>query len=113
MSKLKGIILYDIQLDGHLTGVYTNNHPLSNGTISTETARLVSSDGSFRGNGRMEYECFWFDHVEGSINGRLVFTVTNGTIEAEWFVGNDTLPTFTGYGFQMNERQIAISYNEA
>jgi len=110
MDKLKGIVLYDIQLDGNLNGVYINDHPLTNGEILTETARFIQGDGGFRGNGTMEFQCVWFDQVEGPISASLTFDITNGVIQAQWVIDGETNPTFSGYGFQMNERQIAISY---
>lgn len=110
MSKVKGIVLYDLELDGNINEVYTNNHPQSNGNILTETARIVESDGGFRGNGRMVYECFYFDHLSGPTNCTLTFNVVDGVIHADWILNGENTPSFTGMGFQMNERQIAIFY---
>jgi hypothetical protein len=109
-EKLRGVILYDIQLNGNLNGVYTNNRT-PNSELYTETARLLpGSVGDFRTNGRMVYECFYFDAESGRVNARLEFEIINGLINARWFIGNDQNPTFTVQGYQMNQTQIAIAY---
>lgn len=109
-KKFRGIILYDIQLNENLNGVYTNNHT-PNSELFTETARFLAdeSTGDFR-NGRKIYESFYFDFEAGRVNARLVFTITNGIINAEWFINDEADATFIGQGYQMNQRQIAISY---
>ncbi|MBK7040348.1 MAG: hypothetical protein IPH46_07740 [Bacteroidetes bacterium] len=38
MSKVKGIVLYNIELNGKLSGVYTNDDPALKGKIFTEIA---------------------------------------------------------------------------
>lgn len=110
MEKFSGIVLYDIQLNGNLNGVYTNNRNV-NAQLYTETAQLLPGFvGDFRTTGRMVYNCFYFDEQAGRVNARLEFVVTNGIINARWILVGEDAPTFIGQGYQMNERQIAISY---
>ena len=107
-EEFRGIILYDIQLNGDLNGVYTNNLT-PNAELFTETARFLrdASSGDFS-NGNMVYDCFYFDFEAGRVNATLVFEIQNRLIRAQWLV-NDKI-VFIGEGYQMNERQIAIAY---
>jgi len=101
MNEFRGIVLYNIELNGNLNGVYTNDHPITNNRIFTETARP-------RDNETNVYDCFYFDAADGRVNCTLTFTITNGIYDAEWELENGFI--FRGRGFQMNDRQIAISY---
>ena len=108
MEEFRGIVLYDLERNGNLNGVYTNNHPLIHNTIFTETARFRPNDSNINGNTEIrQYDCFYFD-TEGGIECNLRFTITNGIFDAVWSIGQRVI--FGGQGFQMNERQIAISY---
>lgn len=109
MNEFRGIVLYNIELNGNLNGVYTNNHPITNGRIFTETARLRDNTLVEQGTEVIVYDCFYFD-VNESVECTLTFRITNRIIDAFWQLPNQTAPIFTGQGFQMNERQIAISY---
>lgn len=107
MNEFQGIILYDIQLNGDLNGVYTNNR-IPDARLYTETAQLQpGSIGDFRTNGRMTYSSFYFD-VNLQVNCTLEFEIINGIINARWIVNDETW--FIGQGYQMNHHQIAISY---
>lgn len=108
---LRGIILYDIQLNGDLNGVYTNNLT-PNADLYTETARLLEFTGDFRTNGTRIYDCFYFDAEAGRVNARLEFEINNGIINASWIIDGNEEPAFVGQGYQMNERQIAIAYTD-
>lgn len=104
--KFRGIVLYDIQRNGFLNGVYSNNHPATEGRIFTETARLrpgIAEDAPVR-----IYDSFYFD-IEGGHECVLTFTITDGVYVAEWRLDNGRT-IFIGEGFLMNDRQIAISY---
>ena len=108
MNEFKGIVLYNIERDGNLNGVYTNNDSNGNARIATETARLID-DSLVEGDTEVHiYDCFYFNNDEG-INCTLTFRITNGIYRADWQL-NDGTPIFIGEGFQMNDRQIAISY---
>lgn len=110
-KSFRGIILYDIQLDGNLTGVYTNNHDESRGQLRTEYAHIKEDIiPNYRVDGEYEFECSYFDHVANRTNARLKFKIHNRIIYAEWYINDGNELTFSGEGFQMNERQLAISY---
>ncbi|MCU4190124.1 hypothetical protein M9Q43_13255 [Flavobacterium sp. HXWNR29] len=104
-----GIVLYDIQLNGHLNGVYANNQSPTLNRILTETARFINSVTDTSGRIINRYDVFYFDG-ENDHRGelRLVFN-EDRTIRAFWIVNNEEW--FNGLGFQMNDRQIAIYYN--
>lgn len=116
MSTLRGIILYDIQLNGNLNGVYTNNHMLTNGRLFTETAMLVSVTINDNNIETRIYDCFYFDAESGRVNATLMLRIENGIITARWWIeGQDVdidRPAFVGEGYQMNQRQIAIAYTD-
>lgn len=108
MEEIRGIVLYNIERDGNLNGVYTNNHPDMSGIIFTETARLVD-DTLIEGNTQVHiYESLYFDQATW-IHCKLTFGITNGVYQATWELPNGDIP-FRGEGFLMNDRQIAISY---
>ncbi|WP_162127943.1 hypothetical protein [Flavobacterium phycosphaerae] len=108
MEEFRGLVLYNLELDGNLNGVYTNNHPDLRGQIFTETARLRDDTIIVDETQIRVYDCFYFDAVDGSINCTLTFNITNRIITATWTLNGRVI--FTGEGFQMNDRQIAISY---
>ncbi len=108
MDEFRGIVLYNIERNGNLNGVYTNNHPVTESRIFTETARLVD-DTLIEGNTEIHiYESCYFDAINGGVNRNLTFRISDGIINAQWSIGEQIL--FVGQGFQMNERQIAITY---
>ncbi|MDI1256625.1 MAG: hypothetical protein PSV16_11045 [Flavobacterium sp.] len=109
MNEFHGIILYEIERNGNLNGVYTNNHPFTNSRIFTETATL-RGEVSFEGEIETRiYDCFYFDAVDGATNCTLIFRIINGIYQGQWIFDNGDV-IFIGEGFQMNDRQIAISY---
>lgn len=110
MNEFRGIVLYNIERNGNLNGVYTNNHPITNGRISTETARLRENTLIEADTEVIVYDCFYFDTVDGGIECTLTFRITNGIYGVEWHLQNQTNPIFIGEGFRMNDTQIVISY---
>ena len=96
-----GIILYNIELDGNLTGVYTND--FENGIILTEIAKFKSKTID-----TTTYNVVYFNKDNSSSNATLEMKLTNGTYTCEWIEDNKV--KFTGKGFKMNDRQIAIYY---
>lgn len=105
--KVKGIVLYDKQLNGKLNGVFTNNDPNNNAEIFTETARPNSNRKCE--NGGTWFEFFYYDSNNESASGELnLFKNTHNMYIAEWHVGGNMV--FKGFGFDMNERQISINY---
>lgn len=110
MAEFRGIVLYDIERDDNLNGVYSNNHPITNGRIFTETARLRAPAISEGGTEIQNFDSFYFDAIEGRVDCTLIFRITNGIYTAEWrLVGEDRI-LFVGEGYLMNDRQIAIAY---
>ncbi len=110
MEDIKGIVLYNIELEGNLNGVYTNNHSEMMARIFTETARLTENALIENGTEVHIYDSFYFDAIDGRVNCTLTFRITNGIYNAEWRLLDEENPLFIGEGFLMNERQIAISY---
>ncbi|WP_026705037.1 hypothetical protein [Flavobacterium soli] len=110
MENFRGQILYDLQLDGSLTGVYTNNHPALSGILLTEIARVrLDSQAYDRSDGIFEYDSVYIDIENSTVNCELTFRVNNRIIQAEWRLENGRI-VFRGEGFLMNDRQIALSY---
>jgi len=111
--KMKfGIVLYEVELNGNLNGVYTND-AVGKQTFR-ETARL--KDKESEDENVKTYDVIYFD-VSDSYTGKLTITDNNGLLNARWFdiKNNSTCQivsnlVFEGQGFYMNERQIAISY---
>jgi hypothetical protein len=83
MNEFRGIVLYNIERDGNLNGVYTNNHPITNGRIATETARLRDNTLVENETEVHVYDCFYFDAIDGGIECTLTFRITNGIYRAE------------------------------
>lgn len=109
MNELRGIVLYNIERDGNLNGVYTNNL-IPNSFIFTETARRRFSD-PFDNDRNRRYDFFYFDTNNNQQNGILTMSIDNNNIyNVDWVLDGDLNPTFRGQGFLMNDRQIAISY---
>lgn len=112
-NKVDGMILYSIELNGCLNGVYTNEH--AQGFIYNEIARkkkyIREEEGIIDG----EYDCF---HFEGSNslrnNTELIITKISNSegFDFIWFVKNSTIPKFKGIGYRMNEKQLAVHYCE-
>jgi len=104
----RGIVLYNIERNKFLNGVYSNNHPATGGRIFTETVRLID-DSLVEGNTLVHiYESLYFD-LEDWVNCRLTFRITDGVYRAVWQLPNGNI-IFRGEGFLMNDRQIAITY---
>jgi len=109
-EKFRGIVLYNLELNGNLNGVYTNNLT-PNAEIFTETNRRINvKDNDNEINDIRNYDCFYYDFEEGRVDCSLRLIITNGIYRAEWIRLNEQTPIFIGEGFRMNERQIAISY---
>lgn len=105
MEEIRGIVLYSIERDNSLNGVYTNSHPSTRAIIFTETARL--RQGNLIEGQRAIFDSSYFD-FDGINICTLIIEIINGVYIAEWQLQNGTI--FRGQGFLMNDRQIAISY---
>ena len=106
----KGICLYDLQPNGCLNGVYTNNSV--DGEIFNEIARKHTDVGDDELCGY--YNCFYFDK-DGKQNSRhnaeLHIVIKNGTTGTYQFVWTkNKSAVFEGIGYKMNDRQVAVHY---
>lgn len=102
-----GIIIYEIELNGCLNGVYTNEY--CDGVIYNEVARKEEQDGEITGR----YACFYFDKNNKRENGTLTIGYWRNkkqTYDFSWEVNGKII--FKGKGYQMNQRQIAAHYWE-
>lgn len=101
---VSGLVLYDIELDGCLNGVYTNDHAA--GLIYNEIARRRpdSPDGDLSGI----YDCFYFDENNSRNNAVLTISRIGRTYHLEW--RTDSRIIFNGVGYIMNEKQLVVHY---
>ena len=107
MEKIKGIVLYNIELNGCLNGVYTNN--MADGIIFNEIAKLRKkfSEDEFEG----DYDCFYFDKDPIRNDAELIIRKVEGKHRTYSFRLNvDGKARFNGIGYKMNEKQLAVHY---
>lgn len=103
---VNGIVLYDIELDGCLNGVYTNDGPGVQGVIYNEVARKKKTMPTGIAG---DYDCFYFDISNARHDVDL--TITPGpTRTFDFLWAENSKPIFCGVGYLMNERQIAVRY---
>jgi hypothetical protein len=101
-----GIVLYDIQSNGYLNGVFSN-FP-NKGSIQTETARpdVERNDKVITGM----YDSFYFDTNGTKNNCKLeIKPIRINSFSFEWKNPNGG-NFFEGVGYKMNEKQIAVHY---
>ena len=107
-----GIVLYNIELNGCLNGVFTNDALA--GVIYNEIAknRNGKSDGCICGT----YDCFYFDagnELRNDVELKIsIPTGQNGIYSFVWseLPENGGQDIFAGIGYKMNHRQIAVHY---
>ena len=103
-----GVVLYNMESDGCLNGVYTNNN--INGLIFNEIARRTAGiDNSIQG----DYICSYIDNGNVLHEATLSIAETNTTLNRTYkFTWKDTKgkKIFEGIGFIMNEKQVAVYY---
>jgi hypothetical protein len=109
----KGIVLYTIESNGCLNGVYTNDD--LGGVIFTETAKRqpTTADAVDRISGT--YDAFYFDRNTLRNNTRLIISNIPGAINRytfTWRTIGATTDAFVGEGYIMNDRQVAVAYRE-
>lgn len=107
-----GIILYGIELNGCLNGVYTNDG--LNGEMFNEIARIRKQDNSNKNEICGEYDCFYFDAIDGRAGWTLVIEYKNPQRKSNEYIftwkNKSGKITFVGAGYKMNEKQIAVHY---
>lgn len=104
-----GIVLYNIEADGCLNGVYTNEW--SDGEIFNEIARmkLPNVNNAIVGI----YDCVYFDQKNVRENADLRISLIKGknkTFEFVWEIKGKIV--FEGIGYLMNEKQLSVQYWE-
>lgn len=101
----EGIILYNIELDNCLNGVFTNYY--LDGTIFNEIAKKRECSNGIVG----VYDCFYFDIIDRKNDVELQISIDKSkqnTFLFEW--RNEKTLLFKGIGYKMNEKQIAVHY---
>ncbi len=103
---MQGLILYTIEADDCLNGVYTNDGHATPGTICNEIAKRRPGTG--RGD-RLEgiYECVFF---ENTVSHSLLLTINKRGRTYEFTWGDPAAPNFEGIGYIMNDRQVVVRY---
>jgi hypothetical protein len=110
MKVKKGIVLYEIEMNGCLNGVYTNERAGPNGgEIFNEIARLPQAPNDWPCDLSGTYDCFYFDLANERGNGTLQITST-GNIHRLMWRNMHGVPLFEGDGYCMNARQLAVRY---
>lgn len=111
-----GVVLYNIESNGCLNGVYTNDGVL--GEIFNEIARLKTDGQSGEDGISGSYDCLYFDLDNSPCNRSLIISVSPQnsarklyTYRFEWF--NEKVRSFIGTGYRMNGTQIVVHYTNA
>lgn len=106
----EGIILYNIELNGCLNGVYTNEDKTVVGEVYNEISRLkmTSQLGLDGVSGR--YDCFYFDLNNFRVEAELEITLISGNMYEFYWWNLHGKKIFQGIGYKMNERQVAAHY---
>lgn len=120
MEKVKGLILYNVELDGCLNGVYTNNY--LGGVICNEIARRqFSNENQSKNEIEGHYDCFYFSTEKDSIRNNIILEIKRVKIEEitaemkgltllfKW-KNQEGKTVFEGLGYLMNPRQLVVSY---
>jgi len=108
----EGIEIYNIELDGCLNGVYTNEHKKVGCEIHNEIARIKQRDESDPQGISGTYDCFYFDYRNARVDALLKITNSGRAYSFEWRDVKNNKLLFEGYGYKMNEKQLAVHYWE-
>lgn len=116
MPVQRGIVLYNIELNGCLNGVYANEQDPTAGVIFNEIARKTDDNTDIDG----EYDCFYFEtgnrrrrNIRRNAILRISPTAKANVFMFEWLQLPGRTRVFLGMGYQMNDRQIAVHYTSA
>ena len=104
------MILYTIEKDGCLSGIYTNEHQNGPGKISGETARK-KDDSSLPTNLEGIYDSVFFEH--GNPNAEqceLEIDCKNIPFTLAWKKPNAKQPLWEGYGYKMRDNLLVVHY---
>ncbi|MBN8697690.1 MAG: hypothetical protein J0L87_14255 [Bacteroidetes bacterium] len=107
MNNDTGIVLYTIEQDGCLNGIYTNES--CDGEIFNEIAR---KDNPSEGKDIIgSYNCFYFENKNNRVNAKLTISLRKSkkrTYDFSWNVDNKIL--FKGIGYKTSDKQIVVHY---
>lgn len=109
-DNLVGLILYTIELDGCLNGVYTNNK--ADGLVSNEIAKrkdtyTITDEDAISGN----YDSVYIISSNSISHVNLRIGIENGTKRTylfDWIENGKSI--FNGRGYKINDRQIIVHY---
>ncbi len=110
-QNLNGIIKYNIEPDGCLTGIFSNNDSKINPSqcdIYPEIAKKRSSDNL--GNNLVgTYDCFFFG---GKPNCKLEIIESENEMvfHFEWSTKKEPEPFHRGIGMRIDEKTIVVAY---
>ena len=109
--KESGMILYNIELNGCLNGVYANNY--SEGFIFNEIAKIDPPPNDWPNGNTIcgTYRCVWFEGRTTIVD--VTLTIHDPTFEVgpypfSWETGEGIV--FEGNGYRMNDKQIVVNY---
>ena len=104
-NMFNGLIVYDIQLDGNLSGAYRNQKDLGN--VNLEIATKKDKNTEIIGT----YNCLYFQDGQSNCDVELIIDKGNGLncFSFEWRNKGGNL-VFKGIGYLMNQKQIAVHY---
>ena len=105
MAIKNGIILYTIERDGCLNGVYT--HEGLKGKIFNEIARKLRKQGN-----KTTYACAYFEAVGQDVAKTAILEITrepSGILRFSWLSGGKEI--FHGDGYKMNPLQMSVIYH--
>jgi len=104
----KGMILYTIEKDGCLNGIYTNEHPAAAGSILNEiTKKSDTKPDDLEGT----YLSAYFESDNGKVTEcKLAIDCKSIPYRFVWYKNNPNNPIWEGYGYKMRENLLAVHY---
>lgn len=110
LPQFQGVVVYTIENDGCLNGVYANTQTPTPHEVFNEIAKLTTprtSEDRLTGN----YRVSWISDSE-IVTGTLEIRRLERFYDVRWFVGNNNL-VFTGIGFITGPHQFTVAYTIA
>lgn len=113
MTIEKGLILYTIEKDGGLNGIYTNEAGKAPGEIFGEIAKKRKSDNPSPGIQGI-YDSVYFEH--GNPNAEqceLEINCNSVPFTLSWKKHSSRKVIWQGYGYQMRQDLLVVHYRSA